>query len=559
MAARFLIEPDSASAEPLRALASPSRRGSGPERRRDLSSPAPGRSEGRSTISANYALVAAHVQRPVLLVDADMRSPSLHEMFDLPLSAGTRRCASRSPGSVASHPHVSVARRSPRDDGRIATAAPRRRSGFAGDGGATREGLRGMRGGRARLSARAQRPPMRLASRHIDRTEVVMVLNRSGKRRQVVSALRRLAVTEASVLGLVVNREGTLSGRSLAQSSCSTKLSVAPSQWALVAGLVAANVGLGAMLARARTEGRGARRPPGDRGGDRSLIASNRAILVFAAFALSALRAGHPYRRPSRSRAGSRCTRRTFSWSWRSHRGWRPGLMNREEARPSSLRTRGFSDGRCCFSGSRWSRPSSGATNGMARSWSAFRCAFSSMPASPPPLPISSPAMLTGGLSGSSMRERSGRRGVAVYGYATGTVSGQWSGTCRREESASLPVARRCSWPGRSCSRFSTSNSTAQQDGRPASGDGGPRNVCSREHRCQRTTFAAVGVLVPLLSPWHFRHVGLRAAEFSCHLVRPVPRARGPSPPERQPEPLPDASRTQSRRARHRRDRAAGA
>jgi hypothetical protein len=39
-----------------------------------------------------------------------------------------------------------------------------------------------------------------------------MALNRSGKRRHLVSALQRLAVTEASVLGLVVNREGTLSG-----------------------------------------------------------------------------------------------------------------------------------------------------------------------------------------------------------------------------------------------------------------------------------------------------------------------------------------------------------
>jgi len=43
------------------------------------------------------------------------------------------------------------------------------------------------------------------------RTEVVMIVDRAGKRRHLVSALRRLAVTEASVVGLVVNREGTLS------------------------------------------------------------------------------------------------------------------------------------------------------------------------------------------------------------------------------------------------------------------------------------------------------------------------------------------------------------
>jgi hypothetical protein len=33
-----------------------------------------------------------------------------------------------------------------------------------------------------------------------------MVVNRFGKRRHVVSALRRMAVTEANVVGLVVNR-----------------------------------------------------------------------------------------------------------------------------------------------------------------------------------------------------------------------------------------------------------------------------------------------------------------------------------------------------------------
>jgi polysaccharide biosynthesis transport protein len=41
-------------------------------------------------------------------------------------------------------------------------------------------------------------------------TDVVMVVNRSGKRRHLASALRRLALTEANVLGVVVNREGAL-------------------------------------------------------------------------------------------------------------------------------------------------------------------------------------------------------------------------------------------------------------------------------------------------------------------------------------------------------------
>jgi Mrp family chromosome partitioning ATPase len=37
-------------------------------------------------------------------------------------------------------------------------------------------------------------------------TGVVMVVSRSAKRRHLVGALRRMAVTEANVVGLVINR-----------------------------------------------------------------------------------------------------------------------------------------------------------------------------------------------------------------------------------------------------------------------------------------------------------------------------------------------------------------
>jgi Mrp family chromosome partitioning ATPase len=37
-------------------------------------------------------------------------------------------------------------------------------------------------------------------------TDVVMVVQRSGKRRPLVNALRRMAVTEANVVGIVINR-----------------------------------------------------------------------------------------------------------------------------------------------------------------------------------------------------------------------------------------------------------------------------------------------------------------------------------------------------------------
>ena len=88
MSRRALVEPDSSSAESLRSLrlAIEARTGSSETKGLVFTSPRSG--DGRSTIAANFALVAAQVQRPVLLIDADIRNPNLHDMFGLPLSPG---------------------------------------------------------------------------------------------------------------------------------------------------------------------------------------------------------------------------------------------------------------------------------------------------------------------------------------------------------------------------------------------------------------------------------------------------------------------------------------
>lgn len=209
MSLRYFVEPDSASAEPLRALrlAIEARVGSGETKGIVFTSPR--QREGKSTISANYALVAAHVQRPVILIDADLRNPRIHAMFDLPPSPGlvdvlrdrldpwqvthtfpslgglhvmTAGSSLPRPGDVAASPVMGELLQEMYEECEVVVldSPPVLMAADA-------SGLASHRG-----------------------TEVVVVVNRSGKRRHLVSALQRLAVTEADVLGIVVNREGAL-------------------------------------------------------------------------------------------------------------------------------------------------------------------------------------------------------------------------------------------------------------------------------------------------------------------------------------------------------------
>jgi Mrp family chromosome partitioning ATPase len=145
----------------------------------------------------------------VLLVDADMRSPSLHAMFGLPQSPGlvevlrdrldpwqvthtfpslgglhvmTAGSSLSRPGDVAASPAMGeLLEKMYEDCEAVVLDSPPVLSAADASGLASHAG-----------------------------TDVVMVVNRSGKRRHLASALRRLALTEANVLGLVVNREGTL-------------------------------------------------------------------------------------------------------------------------------------------------------------------------------------------------------------------------------------------------------------------------------------------------------------------------------------------------------------
>lgn len=206
---RFLVEPDSASAEPLRGLRLAVEARIGIRETKGLVFTSPRPREGRSTISANYALLAAHVQRPVLLIDADLRSPSLHSMFDLPLFPGlVDVLRDRLDPWQVTHTLSSLGGL------HVMTAgSPLPRPGDVAASSAMGELLEKVY--EQCEAVILDSPPVLTAAdasglaSHRG-TQVVMVAHRAGKRRHLVSALGRLAVTEANVLGLVVNREGTL-------------------------------------------------------------------------------------------------------------------------------------------------------------------------------------------------------------------------------------------------------------------------------------------------------------------------------------------------------------
>jgi capsular exopolysaccharide synthesis family protein len=202
---RFLVDPGSRSAEPFRALrlAIVARRdGNG---QASLLFTSPGEGDGKSTVAASYALVAAVAGDRVLLVDADLRHPSLHTYFDVP----------RSPGLVDVveddlDPAAAV-RPLPEFDGlELLTAGYE--TARPGEVVASRRLSRVLGWARCQPydAVVLDSPPVlagadaaALASSGAD---AIVVLRRGARRRAAAQALRELESAGANVLGLVMNR-----------------------------------------------------------------------------------------------------------------------------------------------------------------------------------------------------------------------------------------------------------------------------------------------------------------------------------------------------------------
>jgi Mrp family chromosome partitioning ATPase len=207
---RLLVEPQSAGSEPFRTLrlAVEARRGLKDSRALIFTSPRPG--DGKSTIAANYAIVTALVHRPVLLIDADLRQPTLHELFGVPREPGlVDVLRDRLDLAEVTHEFASLGGLQLLTAGSPLT--------LPGDVAASAALGRLLANAQVDYEAVVLDSPAVLTAADASSlashpgTDVVMVVDRSSKRRQAVNALHSLAVTEASVLGLVVNREGLLS------------------------------------------------------------------------------------------------------------------------------------------------------------------------------------------------------------------------------------------------------------------------------------------------------------------------------------------------------------
>jgi succinoglycan biosynthesis transport protein ExoP len=206
---RFLVDSHSRSSEPFRTLRLAIEVRPDAPSVRTIVFTSTQLGDGKSTVAANYALVASSARRRVLLIDGDLRNPSLHEFFGVPRSPGLVEAlrAEIDPFSVvqsipslgglslmaagSSFPRSADLLASPRMARLLEEAAMRYElvvvDSSPVSAGADARGL-------------ASHPGV----------EVVMVVKRPGKRRLLLRALRELDLIGANVLGLVVNREGHL-------------------------------------------------------------------------------------------------------------------------------------------------------------------------------------------------------------------------------------------------------------------------------------------------------------------------------------------------------------
>ncbi|MGZ4407363.1 MAG: CpsD/CapB family tyrosine-protein kinase [Gaiellaceae bacterium] len=204
------MDPGSPSSEPFRALRLGLQLPAAEHQSKVLLVTSAEQGEGKSTLAANYALVSAIGYRNVLLIDADLRRPALHDIF------GTGRI----PGLVdlaASNGHLKDYTRPIPNFGTLDLLTAGSSIRKTGD-------LTSSARMAAILDEAAQAyalvvvdsPPLLSAAdatgiAALPGVSVLLVVDKGARRRVVRNALRKLELVNANVAGAVMNREGRLS------------------------------------------------------------------------------------------------------------------------------------------------------------------------------------------------------------------------------------------------------------------------------------------------------------------------------------------------------------
>ncbi|MFL5963657.1 MAG: CpsD/CapB family tyrosine-protein kinase [Gaiellaceae bacterium] len=171
--------------------------------------------EGKSTIAANFALISSFSHSSVLLIDGDLRRPTLHSLFRVP----------RAPGLVDGFTTLATGQATAdtfppvHEVGNIA-----RLSLITAGNEFARTGDLVASKRMAQFLAAASKsyglvvldaPPLLLSADAAGYAahpgvDVVLIVARNSRRRQTLNALRKLELVGANVIGLVANREGSL-------------------------------------------------------------------------------------------------------------------------------------------------------------------------------------------------------------------------------------------------------------------------------------------------------------------------------------------------------------
>lgn len=202
---RALVDPGSPTAEAFRTLRLALQLRGGTDRRTAVvvTSAEPG--AGKSTTAANLAVVSAFARTNVLLIDADLKKPVQHEIFGVP----------RSPGLVD---HLaegddleSYTKRGP---GYVTVLTAGRTIARSGDVTSTPRMATLLEDATNRYELVIIDTPPVLATADVEAiashsdVEVILVVDRASRGRNVTKALRRLELINAKIAGLVLNRDG---------------------------------------------------------------------------------------------------------------------------------------------------------------------------------------------------------------------------------------------------------------------------------------------------------------------------------------------------------------